>query len=196
MTDSGQTIYGKSFYFMRHAQTEANAHHYVAGGQLDLPLTLEGRWQVRDARRLIKKLSPPVQLVVTSTMRRAIETGIGAVAANVPRETVHQLREQDFGEWDRRPVDELLDHIYSNPLATPLSGGESRLHFYNRTIEGLNIALRYADKAGLEPLIVAHAGTFIALATAMGLPTHPYPQNAQLGRFVYGGGGWSYHQLS
>lgn len=183
-------VFRKSFYFMRHAQTEANAHHYVAGGQLDLPLTIEGRWQVRDARKLIKRLEPPVELIVTSTMRRAIETGTGIAPANIPRETVHQLREQDFGEWDKKPVDHLLEYIYSNPLAMPIEGGESRLHFINRTLAGINTALKHADKLGKEPLIVAHAGTFIALATLMGLPTHPYPENADILRFEWGGAGW------
>ena len=111
----------------RHGQ--ATAGEVMLGGQLDVPLTPEGRTQ---AQALARRLSGVrIDRIVSSPMLRALETA-QAIATGRPVELDERLRELDYGRWegltyaeidDRDP--ELRARWEHDPAATHSPGGES-----------------------------------------------------------------------
>jgi probable phosphoglycerate mutase len=111
----------------RHGQ--AAAGDVMLGGQLDLPLTAEGRAQ---AEALARRLSGVrIDRIVSSPMLRALETA-QTIATGRPVELDQRLHELDYGRWEgltyaeidaRDP--ELRARWEHDPAATHSPGGES-----------------------------------------------------------------------
>jgi broad specificity phosphatase PhoE len=111
----------------RHGMTTAG--DVMLGGQLDLPLTSEGRAQALAlARRLV---GVRIDRIVASPMLRALETA-QTVATGRPVGIDDRLRELDYGQWesltyaeidDRDP--ELRARWENDPATTHSPGGES-----------------------------------------------------------------------
>jgi broad specificity phosphatase PhoE len=110
----------------RHGQ--AAAGDVVLGGQLDMPLTPDGR---KEAEALARRLTGVrVDRIVASPMARALETA-QAIATGRPVEVDERLRELDYGRWEgltaaeieaRDP--ELRARWEHDPAATHSPGGE------------------------------------------------------------------------
>lgn len=85
---------------VRHGQTEWNARGLIQGSS-DIPLNAAGRAQARAAAATVCALGGPApwQAVVTSPLRRAVQTGqFIALALEVPvLPPVAGLRERDYG---------------------------------------------------------------------------------------------------
>jgi broad specificity phosphatase PhoE len=83
---------------VRHGLTELNRDQRV-GGQTDVPLLPEGRQQAEAARRVFE--GTPLEVVVTSPLRRAVETA--AILTGWPSErfVVDELcSERSFGQME------------------------------------------------------------------------------------------------
>jgi len=107
---------------------KAAAGDVVLGGQLDLPLTDEGR---AEARALAGRLSGVrVDRIIASPMLRALETA-QTIATGRPVEVDERLRELDYGRWEGLTGDEIevLDPELrarwdADPAGTHSPGGE------------------------------------------------------------------------
>jgi alpha-ribazole phosphatase/probable phosphoglycerate mutase len=97
----GQTLLST----LRHGLTELNRSKRT-GGRLDVPLVDVGRQQAQDARAVFK--GTPVDVVIASSLRRAIETA--EIVTGWPRErlVIDDLAiERSFGEMEGLTQDEI-----------------------------------------------------------------------------------------
>jgi probable phosphoglycerate mutase len=111
----------------RHGQ--AVAGDVMLGGQLDVPLTPEGR---QEAEALARRLAGVrIDRIVSSPMVRALETA-QVIAKGRPVELDERLRELDYGRWEgltyaeieaRDP--ELRSHWEHDPATIHSPEGES-----------------------------------------------------------------------
>ena len=91
-----------SLILTRHGQ--AASADVMLGGQLDVPLTPQGR---HEAEALTRRLTGVrIDRIVSSPMLRALETA-QTVAAGRPVEVDERLRELDYGRWEGLTYDEI-----------------------------------------------------------------------------------------
>lgn len=152
--------------FVRHGETDWNVSGQVQGGNADRPLTDNGREQARALAASLRR--DFFDLVVTSDLRRAAETGkILADALGLPTaEPWPELRERDMGKWSGRTESELppMPGTSTSPAmhtATP-EDGESLDAFLERA-RAVCDRLR-AEYPGKKVLVVTHGGLIRALA--------------------------------
>ncbi len=142
------------FIFLRHGITADN----LAGrlmGQIDTPLSDEGRRQARRAVPAIMTLRPV--RVVASPLIRARETAeIVAAELGLPVELDSGLMERDWGIHQGHPLAE-------KPADHP-QGGETGAQFHARI---LDVVARQVLENGT--LLVSHGGVFRALVSALGI---------------------------
>ncbi len=99
----------KTIYFMRHGQSQANVEH-INAGQMDSPLTEQGRQAAEKAGRYIRQELGRIDLIVSSTQSRARDTAdIVAAKIGYPQEKI---------EYDER-IREINIGTYSGQLQTP-----------------------------------------------------------------------------
>lgn len=153
----------RTFYFIRHGQSRANADNYPAG-QLDSPLTEQGMREAEAACAVIAALSPAPRRIFTSTLSRTRDTahilnrGLGL---SVTEE--HELCEQDYGAFQGVSKDDIRAvHGLHWHKAPP--GGERFEDFRARMIRAVDRVLMQESL----PLIVGHGGMVMALS----LPDH------------------------
>ncbi len=107
----------------------AAADDIMLGGQLDVPLTADGR---REAEALGRRLAGVrIDRIVASPMARALETA-QVVGAGRPIEVDERLRELDYGRWEGLTYEEVDAHDPElrarwehDPASTHSPGGES-----------------------------------------------------------------------
>ena len=110
----------------RHGQ--ATADDLMLGGQLDLPLTADGR---AEAEALARRLAGVrIDRIISSPMLRALETA-QTIATGRPVEVDERLRELDYGRWEGLTAVEVDAHDpelrarwEDDPAATHSPGGE------------------------------------------------------------------------
>ena len=122
-------------------------------GQTEIPLTERGRAQASaTAARIAAAWRPRV--IYTSPMGRCVATGEAiAHACGVPRETLSDLIDFDYGDWQWRTVDEvraawpdLLAAWYATPHLVRFPAGDSLQDLVARTANALRLALaRHPD---------------------------------------------------
>jgi len=98
-------------YLVRHGRTELNAAGAFRG-HLDVALDAMGRKEASRLGRLLGQRLP--RRVVTSPLRRAVETG-DAIArqAGVGTHVDLRLVDRDYGEWAGTPVIEVINRFGS-----------------------------------------------------------------------------------
>jgi broad specificity phosphatase PhoE len=136
----------RSVILVRHAESEASAAGLVG---LDPPLTETGRAQ---ARALAERL-PPLDLVVTSAFRRAVETAELA-APDAPRIALPELNEIGFGRFEGG--DYLAYRAWAGvagPADPSPGGGESRVDAVRRYVRAYRALLARPEET---LLVVAH----------------------------------------
>ncbi|WP_327009000.1 bifunctional RNase H/acid phosphatase [Dactylosporangium sp. NBC_01737] len=113
---------------VRHGETPYTVEKRYSG-RSDIPLSDRGRDQAARAAGRIRAVAPDLAVVVSSPLRRCLETAaaLGDVAVVVEPDLV----ECDFGEWDGLTFAEVrasypneLDRWLASPLVAP-PGGES-----------------------------------------------------------------------
>lgn len=141
---------------IRHGETAWNVDTRIQG-QLDIPLSANGRWQ---AERLAKALTgEPIQAIYASDLARAWETAqyLGR-SQGIEVTSEASLRERGFGDFEGKTFAEIETLLPEqsmrwrkrDPDFSP-SGGESL------------VALRHRVVAAAERLAAQHPGGLIAL---------------------------------
>jgi uncharacterized phosphatase len=93
----------RSFYFVRHGQTDWNIQHKAMGSQ-DIALNDRGILQAHQAALLLN--NEPIATIVTSPLRRARQTAdIIAQYMHVPVLENPGLSEACWGEKEGHPID-------------------------------------------------------------------------------------------
>jgi len=149
----------RSFYFIRHGQTDWNKVHRLQG-QIDIPLNEEGRSQALEVQPLLSNLE--IAHVFYSPLSRTQETmHLACSHLDIPKMALDALKERHFGEWEGTEWDEVKrdTHLHFVP-----QNGESYAVFHERVLTAINNKL---DQAEGNVLFVAHAGTFRALCRAI-----------------------------
>jgi len=151
----GETL----FYTLRHGLTELNRSKRT-GGRLDVPLLEEGRRQAEEARSNFD--GAPLDVVISSTLRRAVETAEIVTGWPRARITLDDLAiERSFGQLEGLTQEEIRDR-FPSVIYLPIEhiryslnppGGES--------FE----ALRARARAFLERTLAAHGGRRVLLSS-------------------------------
>jgi len=148
---------------MRHAQVAAGLQGRLVGSS-DVPLDATGQAQARAAAAGIARLAP--QACVCSPMQRCRQTAALAAPA-LPPSLDADLREIDFGQWEKRTFAEVaaaqpdvVDRWAAFDPTFAFPGGESVGDFLGR-IRAAAGRLTRLDAGTV--LVVAHGGTIRAL---------------------------------
>lgn len=160
-------------HLIRHGLTLGNLEGRYIGSGTDLPLCEAGRSQLE---ALCAQFTyPDVPLVFTSPMRRATETAT-LLFPNARQVVLEDLREMSFGEFENRPITELVKDPAFAEWMDPTShsipkGAESRGDFYLRTGEMLMKMFEYLLKAHIEEAAcVTHGGVIMSMLSQHALP--------------------------
>jgi broad specificity phosphatase PhoE len=157
-------ILKKTFYFVRHGQTDANANSLMCGGDWDIALNSVGLLQAKNLSEKIESLTPKIELICISPMIRTQETARNInLKAGLPTLTVEGLREWRVGDWEKRPWQDVPNPF--NTTEDP-TNGESREVFENRVSKTINEEL---NKHSETILFVSHGAFAHALFTVMGV---------------------------
>jgi broad specificity phosphatase PhoE len=139
---------------MRHGETAWNRERRIMG-DLDIPLTEEGRAQCNAAAELLASFA--IDRIVTSPLVRAAESAdIVAARLQLPVSTDPRLVEVRFGSWQGKTYAEVSDdpryHAFAvDPVSNLTPGGESAIIVQERGLESLA-----AIRAGETVLFVTH----------------------------------------
>lgn len=146
---------------LRHGATSGNLNKkYI--GRTDEPLCSEGVLQAKSAGML-----PDVKCVFVSPMLRARQTA-SLCFPNAEQIIVDDFREMDFGDFEGRSADEMLDDAsYISWVAGYCSGrcpnGENMQEYQSRTLNAFdNLVKNAATREDESMYIVAHSGTIMA----------------------------------
>jgi broad specificity phosphatase PhoE len=141
----------------RHGATDAN----VAGAFLsndDPPLNAIGRAQCARARDALDGVE--LHAALCSPMLRCVQS-VEIIAPRVPRRVLDPLREVDFGTWEGRTLQWLLEHDPAgvaqrrdDPVRFRPPGGES---FSDASQRLTDVAAELRDARGA--IVVGHRGT-------------------------------------
>lgn len=161
-------------YLIRHGQTTWNAERRWQGA-MDPPLSDAGRLQAAHVATALRPV--PLQAVYCSPLQRARDTAAAVAASHqLSAESVDDLREIAFGEWESLVHDEveerfgaLLSEWWKRPDQVQIPGGEALETGRRRAVGAVQrIAARHPD-AGVA--VVAHGGVNkLIMLTLLGAP--------------------------
>lgn len=153
----------KSFYFVRHGESEYNQRGLVAGGKTDCPLTEKGMTQALHLKSKI--LAMGIKHVISSPLIRAKRTaeiawsGVPIIDEN--------LREFDLGVFEGKLDKGVTEYIINLPYEISVPNGESKKQFAQRITSSINRWLNTDDGTFL---FVAHGFIWGMLLHITGLP--------------------------
>ena len=154
----------KSFYFMRHGETDWNNRH-IAMGQSDIPLNERGVEQAYKAADLLK--SCRFSAIAVSPLKRARQTAdIIAKKFSATITIIEELKECSWGvmEGQHKGDGSWLEKWRKNSV---IKEAEIFSSFTKRVMRGLEKALEYPE----EPvLVIAHGGVYWDIQEALNLP--------------------------
>ncbi|MHA1565188.1 MAG: histidine phosphatase family protein [Alphaproteobacteria bacterium] len=149
------SLFSGPFWFLRHGESTANRTGFIAGN-LDCPLTENGRRQAREAGDKLAKYA--IQNIVTSRLCRAHETAlIVANRVGAPIVMVEDVGERRWGNLEGTLLSERADYFADPPR------GESWPVFCARNSAALD-----AIDARRPTLVIAHAGTWRVICVRLG----------------------------
>ena len=151
----GQTL----FYTLRHGLTELNRSKRT-GVRLDVPLLEEGRRQAEEARSNFE--GTPLDVVISSTLRRAIETA--EIVIGWPRERIvldDVAIERSFGQLEGLTQEEIRERF---PLVLYLPIEHMRYSLNPPGGESFE-ALRTRARQFLERTLAAQGGKRVLLSS-------------------------------
>lgn len=167
-------------YLVRHGITQANLEGVYVGGGSDVPLCEAG---IEELQLLKKKYEyPSVAVVFSSPMQRALQTAEILFPAATNKIVVEDLRENLFGEFENRKIDDLMTNerfaLWLNPENKFIpEGGESVERFSQRTAEGLQSIFQYMIKNEIvNAACVTHGGVIMSMLSQLGIPRLPAQQ--------------------
>ena len=165
----------KAFYFVRHGETDYNRNYLCAGSQTDAPLNETGEIQAKSLKDKISSL--PINKVICSPLKRTIKTA--HLATSHPLIIEHDLRECDLGDFEGKPVPDLIQHIETTSVGIPFPNGESRDEVAKRVLAAVN---KFLLAHGENLLFVSHGMVYWSLLETVGIPFH-HIANAGLVQF-------------
>lgn len=154
----------KSFYYLRHGESSANAQYVVSGDSVEL--TEKGRQQARDAAEQLK--DKDIQLILTSGLIRAQQTAeIVAQVLGIENEvkTIDILHERTLGDFVGQPRPDNEDFFYA---IDGENNTETRSSLIARATAVLKEVESYAQQTEGNVLVVGHAilGFYLRQAAA------------------------------
>ena len=152
---------------VRHGKTEA-VPKKIYCGVTDLPLSEEG---IREIRAFVEEgLYRPAEAHFSSGLRRAVQT-LALIAGEVSWEELADLRECNFGEFEQRRHEELLENeayqkwISDETGTFSCPGGESTVAFNQRVDRGWDALFSRVRALGVSSaLVTAHGGSLAQFA--------------------------------
>lgn len=130
-----------------------------ASGHYDAPLAEIGEEQAKQLG--VRHAATPLDAVFCSDLQRSYRTAELAFAGrSVKIVTDRRLRELDYGEWTRRPADEVFAEG-PRRIDTPFPAGESYAQVADRMRDFLTDLLR--DHDGETVIIIGHRATHYGL---------------------------------
>jgi broad specificity phosphatase PhoE len=150
-------------YLVRHGRTELNAAGALRG-HLDVPLDDVGRKEAARLGCALARCQP--RLVVTSPLRRAVETGDAiARAAGAPAQVDTRWVDRDYGPWAGVPVAEVIERFGS---VDAVPGTEPASDVRDRALAAM---VDMAGGSGLGPIVVvSHDVVIRSVLSALGRP--------------------------
>lgn len=167
-------------HLIRHGLTQGNLEGIYVGGGLDVPLAPEGERQLEELKHRYEY--PPVGLVFSSPMQRAVQTAEILYPAVREKIVLEELRENVFGEFEGQEVSKLQQNPDFAKWLDPQSdfvpkGGESGREFSMRTAGILPFMMEYLIQHGIgEAACVTHGGVIMSMLSQQALPRKPYPE--------------------
>lgn len=174
----------RSFYFLRHGETDWNKEHRLQGF-VDVPLNCTGREQARQAVPFLR--SQAIDRIFSSPLKRALETAcIINEILRKPLETDDRLKEKHFGLYEGKTKEDIekwkLENLAYSFIVEQETGsprppeGETYQSFHGRIFDfACDVLNRFPDE---NILFVAHGGVYRALCRALALEVNQSP-NAQ-----------------
>ncbi len=159
-------------HLIRHGATDANYLGQYIGCRTDLPLSPEGLNELRLLRDDIEY--PEIERLYSSPMLRCRQTG-AVIYPDKEIIPVEDLREYDFGSFERKTAAELESDPSFKPwtsgrLSAP-PGGEDNTAFIKRLCIGLNkIVIDMANDGVRESSVIMHGGAIMMLLGTCALP--------------------------
>jgi broad specificity phosphatase PhoE len=149
---------------IRHGETDGRSSERFHGSG-DVPLSAEGRSQMREAARgLVQEV---FDLVVASPLRRSWEAA-WIVSGGAPVRLETDFREIDFGRWEGLTKEEieasdpvLYREWQDGGASFEFPGGEPRGEFRARVLRALE---RLEASGSTSALVVAHKGAIRTIA--------------------------------
>lgn len=161
-------------YLIRHGITAGNLQRRYIGGQTDEPLCEEGKAQ------LVKLYDsfeyPNVGAVLSSPMKRCIQTADILYPSHTNKIIIDQLRECNFGEFENKGIDQLKDNNNFKRWLSPAKhytpeGGESAPAFHARCADTFLKLMEYLIKSGItEAACITHGGVIMSMLSQCALP--------------------------
>ena len=155
--------------FIRHGKTEGNLRKaYI--GKTDESLCSEG------ISELEKKRYPAADIVVSSPMKRCVETA-GIIYPNVPVKIYDDLKECDFGDFEGKNYEKLNgDADYQAWIDSggkmPFPNGEAHGDFTERCCKAFIKAV--SENGGMTIAFVVHGGTVMSVLERFAVPKKGY----------------------
>ncbi len=164
-------------YLIRHAITQGNLDGIYVGGATDEPLCEQGESALLALRE--KHVYPKVEVVFSSPLKRAIQTAEILFAGAKEKIVFNELRENNFGEFEKRNIKELIEDEnfkkWMDPTAhyTP-KGAESSAEFNERCSAVIMMMFEHMMKNGIqEAACVTHGGVIMSMLAQRGMPKYP-----------------------
>ena len=169
MTHTASSVLPQTLMFVRHGATAPNLAGLRCGGDLDVPLSPQGRVQAQAAAARMRTLDWPVGLLVSSDLQRTRETAriINQVFPTIELVIAPGFAERHLGEWNLLPLSETEAAL--NAGHTP-PGGESRVAFFNRIAAAVDTLLPRLSHLSHPPLLVASKGVARVLGELLAGP--------------------------
>lgn len=176
MTNSG------TIALLRHGKTAANLRGAFMGSQ-DPPLCREG------IEELATITPPPAELLITSDMRRAVQTG-ELLYPHMKGIVLPGLRERCFGEFEGLTHEEIIlrpgyGDWGRNEGSMVFPGGEEKDAFFARCQAAFREVLALAEEKGAaKTAVIAHGGVLMAILC------HLFPETGFFDWHLRNGGGY------
>lgn len=162
-------------YLIRHGKTAGNLERRYVGAT-DEPLCPQGIAELK------KREYPPVGCVVTSPMKRCLQTAQILYGADIPLLVCEGLKEMDFGTFEYHNYEELkTDPAYQAWIDSQgekaMPGGEDRRTFSKRCVRAFEEQVEILVKRngwGESAAFVVHGGTIMAVMERFGIPRRAY----------------------
>jgi len=191
----------RSFYFIRHGQTDWNVERRLQGSS-DIPLNETGMVQAKEAAENTQHL--PIDLIISSPLQRALKTA-EIINEYLGAELVidDRLSEKHYGVFEGKFLSERKEwaermkannpEIALEPNGYPaIEDAEPYEDFEYRICEAVNEYMQMFNDANI--LVVAHAGVFRAFHRGIFGETKQ-PKNAQPFLFEKTENGWNLKEV-